>query len=68
MIIHTFLESGDFAGKAVIPFATSGGSSINQSVDTIKKIISKANVVNGFLAGDPGDVALWLNRIGFNAK
>ena len=27
-IINTFIESGDFAGKTVIPFATSGSSSI----------------------------------------
>lgn len=27
-IINTFLESGDFAGKTLIPFATSGGSGI----------------------------------------
>mgnify|MGYP000622787750 FL=1 len=27
-IINTFIESGDFAGKMIIPFATSGSSSI----------------------------------------
>ena len=27
-IVNTFLESGDFAGKTLIPFATSGGSGI----------------------------------------
>lgn len=27
-IINSFLESGDFSGKTVIPFATSGGSGI----------------------------------------
>ncbi len=30
-IINTFIESGDFAGKTVIPFATSGSSSISNA-------------------------------------
>lgn len=68
MIIHTFLESGDFAGKTVIPFATSGGSTIDQSVETIKKTIPKATVENGFLAGSEKDVAPWLKKMGFNVK
>ena len=36
-IINSFLESADFAGKAVIPFATSGGSGIGKCVDALKK-------------------------------
>ena len=31
-IINTFIESGDFAGKTVIPFATSGSSSIQNKI------------------------------------
>ena len=30
-IVNTFIESGDFAGKTVIPFATSGSSSISNA-------------------------------------
>jgi flavodoxin len=30
-IINTFLESGDFSGKTVIPFATSGGSGVGET-------------------------------------
>lgn len=30
MIIYSFLESHDFSGKKIIPFATSGGSSLNE--------------------------------------
>ncbi len=30
-IIHTFLESYDFSGKTVIPFATSGGSGMGDT-------------------------------------
>lgn len=34
-IINTFLEQYDFSGKAVMPFATSGGSRLG---DTVKKL------------------------------
>ena len=34
-IINTFLESYDFSGKVMIPFATSGGSGFG---DTVKKL------------------------------
>ena len=30
-IINTFLESYDFSGKTVIPFATSGGSGLGET-------------------------------------
>jgi hypothetical protein len=30
-IVNTFLESYDFSGKTVIPFATSGGSGIGET-------------------------------------
>lgn len=39
-IINTFLESYDFSGKTVIPFATSGGSSIDEAEETLKKCCS----------------------------
>lgn len=36
-IINTFLESYDFSGKTVIPFATSGGSGMGKT-DSVLKI------------------------------
>ncbi len=39
--VNTFLEMYDFSGKTVIPFATSGGSSINNSVKELKKLYPK---------------------------
>ena len=41
-IIDTFLESYDFAGKTVIPFATSGGSGMGKTVDVLKKVCPDA--------------------------
>jgi len=35
-IINTFMESYDFKGKTVIPFATSGGSSIKKACEDLK--------------------------------
>ena len=35
-IINTFMEAYDFKGKTVIPFATSGGSSITKACEDLK--------------------------------
>ena len=40
-IIETFLESYDFAGKTVVPFATSGGSGMGKT-DAILKAVCPA--------------------------
>ena len=48
-IIDTFLESGNFAGKKVIPFATSGGSGIEGSEKHLKKVCPTAVWVKGKL-------------------
>lgn len=37
-IINTFLESYDFSGKTVIPFATSGGSGMGKTEEILHKI------------------------------
>ena len=37
-IINTFLESYDFAGKTIIPFATSGGSGMGKTVEVLKPL------------------------------
>ena len=39
--VNTFLDKYDFSGKTVIPFATSGGSSIANSVKQLKKLYPK---------------------------
>ena len=46
-IIDTFMESYDFAGKTVIPFATSGGSGLGDSAANIQKLAKGAKVVGG---------------------
>lgn len=46
-IIDTFMEAYDFSGKTVIPFATSGGSSIGDSGKNMQALAPKAKVVKG---------------------
>ena len=36
-VINTFIENHDLSGKKVIPFATSGGSGVGNSVSVLKK-------------------------------
>lgn len=46
-IIDTFMESYDFTGKTVIPFATSGGSPIGNSGKNMQQLAPKAKVYAG---------------------
>jgi flavodoxin len=46
-IISTFLESYDFSGKKIVPFATSGGSGMGDSGANIAKLAPGAKVAPG---------------------
>ena len=51
-IINTFIESHDLKGKTLVPFATSGGSGINNSAEELKKTYpdlewQKGKLLNG---------------------
>ena len=48
-IINTFMESYDFKGKTVIPFATSGGSSIKKACEDLKAAYPDVNWKEGKL-------------------
>ena len=48
-IINTFMEAYDFQGKTVIPFATSGGSSIKKACADLKAAYPKLNWKEGKL-------------------
>ena len=62
-IISTFVESYDFTGKILVPFATSGGSGMGRTVDKLKKLSPKANWKAGKMANNVSDKALadWAN-------
>lgn len=46
-IIDTFLEGYDFAGKTIIPFATSGGSGLGKAPQRMQQLASGAHVLGG---------------------
>lgn len=43
-IINTFLEAYDFAGKTIVPFATSGGSGFGRTVEMLRPSASETAV------------------------
>lgn len=48
-IINTFIESHDLKGKTLVPFATSGGSGISNSVKELRKAYSDLEWQDGRL-------------------
>lgn len=46
-IIDTFMESYDFSGKTVVPFATSGSSGLGDSYKNLQALAPGANVKDG---------------------
>lgn len=46
-IIDTFMESADFTGKTVIPFATSGGSGLGDTAANLRALAPGAAVKEG---------------------
>ncbi len=67
MIIYTFLESHDFTGKTIIPFATSGGSGIAEEDDF--REITGATVLDGLCirninnSSARDDIRKWLTEL-----
>lgn len=55
-IINTFLESGDFSGKKIILFATSGGSGFGKTAQELKPSVPKAEIKESMvLSGSVND-------------
>lgn len=68
MAINTFMESYDLNGKVVLPFCTSGGSSIEESMQDIRNMGQSrgASVGNGLTANrlDRDSIMEWLEGNG----
>lgn len=65
-IINTFLETYDFSGKTVIPFATSGSSGIENCEKKLRQQYPSINWKPGkLLNGQPGKEALdsWIKGL-----
>ena len=64
-IINTFIEANDLKGKTVIPFATSGGSTIDKSAEDLKKAYPDLNWKEGKLLNGVSreDMEAWVKGL-----
>lgn len=64
-VVNTFIESHNLAGKVVVPFATSGGSSIANSAAALKKAYGKLVWKEGRLMNGMGrgDIKKWVEKL-----
>lgn len=66
-IVDTFLESCDFTGKTVIPFATSGSSGMGGTAERISALCpGAARVLPGRIitGAAQGELAAWIAELG----
>lgn len=67
-IINTFLESYDFSAKTIVPFATSGGSGMGQTVKGLKPSVAdtalwqEGKLLNNNVSLD--ELSKWLKHMG----
>lgn len=63
-IINTFVESYDFSGKTIVPFATSGGSGMGKTVEVLKTLCPTANWEKGKMLNRVSEKELenWLSQ------
>ena len=68
-IISTFLESYDFDGKTIVPFCTSGSSSIGGSVSDLEALTDGATWLEGQRfsgSASQGTVSQWVDSLGLD--
>lgn len=68
-IIYTFLESENLSGKTIVPFCTSGGSGIANSVSNIRGLASGATWMEGRRCSSSDSVSTlttWVNGLGLD--
>ena len=68
-IVYTFVESYDFSGKTIIPFCTSGSSSIGSSAANLQALTNNANWLSGqrFSGRSSKDIiAHWIEELNIN--
>lgn len=70
--INTFLEAHNLEGKVVIPFCTSGGSDISETMDSFKNSCKNCAVLDGItISGSSAStdsekekITAWLKKLG----
>lgn len=65
-VVNTFLEKYNLNGKTIIPFCTSGGSEIDESLPALRNSAKGAVIKEGYTAdsGSTAEIQKWLTRIG----
>lgn len=48
MIFYSLFDKYDFSNKTIVPFTTTGGSSVDESMPYIKKLAATSKVTDGF--------------------
>ena len=65
-IILTFIDTHDLKGKTVIPFCTSGSSSITTSMNTLKNYNSEINWIDGKrLTNNQTEIQNWIDSLSY---
>lgn len=64
--VNTFLESYDLSGKLIIPFCTSGGSDIDETMPTFLDSCDGLAVYEGKRISEISQLDLWLSELGLN--
>jgi flavodoxin len=65
-IILTFIDTYDLDGKTIIPFCTSGSSSIDNSLNTLKNYNKNVNWVDGKrLTNNKKEIENWINSLNY---
>ena len=64
-IINTFLEANDFTGKTIVPFATSGGSTIDKACKDLKAAYPQYKFGEGKLLNriEKSEVEKWAGAV-----
>lgn len=64
-IINTFIEANDLSGKTVVPFMTSGGSTIENSEKQLKTSYPTLKFAKGLLMNNVSDddIRAWLDTL-----
>ncbi|MHC1745648.1 MAG: flavodoxin [Negativicutes bacterium] len=68
--VATFLAESELAGKTIIPFYTHGGYGAGHSMEDIKKLAPKSQVLdelvlNGSSKYEQKEIYAWLSKVGF---
>lgn len=72
MVMYSFFDGYDFAGKTIIPFNVHNGSRFSRTIETIQELEPEATVItDGFTVNEndvpeaAADVAAWVQELGY---